>query len=380
MRIAVATSEYHRGGGFERYATQLATALHSRGHEVTVYARRADPSKEDEGISIVRYRTLDWSMLTTMASQPYVLTRLLRKAAEQFDAVICVGMACLAPVVLMGPGTHRAYYLATISSRGGGLIRRIVERVRPFHWTIMLWERAMLQGGYPRLVVVPGERGVRDYVENFAFPHDRISVVPLGVERSEFRFSADLRERVRAELGLAAETKLIVNVANRSRQKGLDVMVDALERLETDEPWHCAFAGSGSAMPSLRRRAARLLRRGRVSLLGRVPSTCALYCAADVLLFPSRFDPWGFVVTEALACGLPVIVSAGIGSATAVVEGRNGWLISDPADSSEIAEKLARFLPVARSLDREEVAGSVAWLDHRVLAQRLEQELVRLVP
>jgi glycosyltransferase involved in cell wall biosynthesis len=51
------------------------------------------------------------------------------------------------------------------------------------------------------------------------------------------------------------------------------------------------------------------------------------YRDADCLVLPSRFDSFGMVVAEALACGLPVIVSDMVGAKSLVVEGENGWIV-----------------------------------------------------
>lgn len=379
MRIALAASEYHRGGGFPRHAAQLATALRFRGHSVTVYTRRAEPTALDEGITFRPYRTYGPGRILPMVSEPYVLSKLLRRAAFEFDVAICVGMACLAPVVLVGPGTHRAWYEATTSAAWGGTpFRRAVERFRPFHWAVLLWEARMLKRRHPRLIVVPTETGVADYVGRFDFPRERIVVIPHGVERAEFSFSQSLRDQYRRELGISEDTLVMTNVANRGRQKGHDVLVEALGSLRLDHAWQFLFAGSGSTLPDLKRRAEALVNQGRVRMLGRVPSTRALYCAADMLVFPSRFDPWGYVVTEALACGLPVLASRGIGSATAVMEGENGELIEDPADARELTAKISGLLGRARSFSRESVSASVERFDHFALAADLEQALMEV--
>jgi len=57
------------------------------------------------------------------------------------------------------------------------------------------------------------------------------------------------------------------------------------------------------------------------------PDLVALYQDADCLILPSRFDSFGMVVAEALACGLPVIVSDMVGAKSLVVEGENGWIV-----------------------------------------------------
>lgn len=375
MKVLIAASEYHRGGGFPRHAAQLATALMARGHSVTVCARKAQPIEADEGIRFTEYKTWDLSVLTHLATEPWALTRMFRRELPSYDVGICVGMPVRSPVVLVGPGTHRAWFETSISKAGGGDgLRRIVERFRPFHWIVMLWERAMLMGRHPRLVIVPSEAGAGEYRRFFDFPDDRIVVIPNAVEIEDFRFSEQLRTATRMELGLSPSDLMMLHIGNRGRQKGLDVLSDALQRLQLDVPWRFVFAGSGSESPKLRRA---MQDNPKVTLLGRVPDTLALYCAADLLVFPSRFDPWGLVVTEALAAGLPALASRQIGAATAIKEGRNGWTIDDPNDVDHLVAKIKETLPLARSLDRDETARSVEWLGHLVLGERLEDALRR---
>ena len=72
--------------------------------------------------------------------------------------------------------------------------------------------------------------------------------------------------------------------------------------------------------------------------------------AADLLVFPSLGDPWGLVVNEAFACGLPVVCSRLAGCADDLLEpGRNGWLF-DPTDPTDAVQVLTEAL---RSRDLE---------------------------
>ncbi len=64
-----------------------------------------------------------------------------------------------------------------------------------------------------------------------------------------------------------------------------------------------------------------------------------IYQACDVLVLPTLEDCWPLVVNEALASGLPVVSSKNSGSADAIVEGQNGWIV-DPLDRDELAAKL----------------------------------------
>lgn len=377
MRILLAVSEYHRGGGFPRHGTQLAVGLHRLGHEVTVLTQRADLRDADTGLDFDFYRLPRRPLTVAMAAEPLILTRRLRAAAARYDALICVGTPVLAPVVLIAPGTHRGYFVETLRTLSPRQLRWWVERLRPFHRVVMAWERAMHRGSHLRLVIATTEHHRRHFVDDFGVSAERVVVVPNAVELEEFRFDPERRAATRAALGVAEETKLLINVAGRGRQKGLDVIVRALEDLPEAMPWCMAFAGAGSQAPWLAKATASLRASGRVRLLGTVADANALYCAADLLVFPSRWDPWGLVVTEALACGLPVAVSRHAGSSVAVRPGVNGLVIDDPTDAAEVRDAIVAGLALRQ--DRDEVARTVEWLGVDSMVGLIEAELSRLV-
>lgn len=377
MRILIALSEYHRRGGWPRYGAHTALALAGRGHEVTVLTRHAETRDEDERIDFRFYKVPGRGVLAPMAVEPMIVTRAIRRLAGEYDVVLNIGIACLAPVVLLGLSTHRGYVRASAAGLSHRPLRRLTEAVRPFHRVILAWERAVFRGRYPRLVIVGDERYGAEFSDLYEYPADRIVTVPQGVDTREFSFDPALRTAVRAELGLEPDQRLLVQIGNRGHQKGVDVLAEALRLLPPDGRWVFAFAGDGSRGRGLEARTRTLRRRGHVRLLGRVPDVRALYCAADLLVFPSRYDAWGLVVTEALACGTPVLASSTIGAATAVRPGENGALLVDPTDPIELRDGILAFLERPAAYDRARVADSVAWLDFERGAERIESCLRR---
>lgn len=134
--------------------------------------------------------------------------------------------------------------------------------------------------------------------------------------------------------------------------KGHDVLVAALAGV-ADLAWGCACVGALDRAPGFADDVRRDLRRaglgGRVAFTGPQtgPALAASYAAADVLVLPSRAETYGMVVTEALACGLPVLASdvGGVPEALGTdAGGRRPGLLTSPGDAEALAGSLRRWL------------------------------------
>ena len=160
-------------------------------------------------------------------------------------------------------------------------------------------ERSVLRAA--ACVIVTSEWTRRQVLTRYRIPARRVHVARPGVDR----VAAPARP-VRGHL---------ICVGTLGRHKGQDLLVEALADL-ADRDWHCVLAGSLDREPDfveqLQTRIARLGYDHRVRLSG-VLTGAALshaYTTADLLVAPSRSETYGMTVTEALAHGLPVIVTA----------------------------------------------------------------------
>src|SRR5208282_3736088 len=180
-----------------------------------------------------------------------------------------------------------------------------------------------------------------------------------------FRTQADLnREHApefRAKLGLPR--RFILFVGRLIPEKGVFDLLDAYAKLESDvrSEVGLVFAGEGFSRNELAQRAKRISP-GTISFSGfaQREDLAGLYALAETLVLPTHSDPWGLVVNEAMACGLPIIVSSVAGcSADLVEDGWNGYVVP-PRDSERLSvaiNSLARQLELkqqmsARSLER----------------------------
>ena len=128
-------------------------------------------------------------------------------------------------------------------------------------------------------------------------------------------------------------------------QKGLEPLVRSLAILPRSVPFRLRLVGEDWGGAEVVQRLARTLGvADRVTLVGRLPRAelLAEYARADLLVLPSLFEPFGIVLLEAMAAGLPVIASRVGGIPEVVADGVTGLLV-EPGNASELASAVLRF-------------------------------------
>jgi glycosyltransferase involved in cell wall biosynthesis len=106
----------------------------------------------------------------------------------------------------------------------------------------------------------------------------------------------------------------------------------------------------------------------KLRFLGRVPGPERWYSAADAFVLPTWYEPFGMVIVEAMAAGLPVITSAAAGAVEGFSDGREGVYLRDAFSGDELAGAIFRVRQddtLRGSLIREgrSAAGKLGWPD-----------------
>ena len=133
----------------------------------------------------------------------------------------------------------------------------------------------------------------------------------------------------------------VVGVVSRLRwEKGIDVLIDALDGIGLKNV-HVLVAGVGPEEPVLRRKAAR----GRVPVhfVGHRPDVARWLAVSDVVVMPSRREPFGRVTIETMAVGRPLVASRVGGLTEAVIDGETGLLV-EPDDPAALAVAIRSLL------------------------------------
>lgn len=253
-------------------------------------------------------------------------------ARARFDAVVIGGYAVFAEqVALVGARLRGVPYLVHSESHDlkprSALVRAVKRIVLP----------PLFRGAAAGLAV--GSAAAR-YLAAYGMPPERIRIVPNTVDVAEYgRLARQARadaEALRARRGLPASYVLFAG--RLVEAKGLPELIEARRLLGAAAP-ALIVAGEGPLAPDLEREPG-------TRLVGFQPqaSLIELYALAAATVVPSRTEPWGVVVNEALACGSPVVVSDAVGAAEdLVVDGVNGRVF--PAGDARALADAMRLPP-----------------------------------
>jgi glycosyltransferase involved in cell wall biosynthesis len=195
--------------------------------------------------------------------------------------------------------------------------------------------------------VVPG-RSAGEYLRAHKIREELIFVAPNAVDNEFFATSAsEARQNGvmrRTELGLPERYFLFVG--RLVREKGVFELLSAYARLDQSirEQVGLVLAGEGAERAQLEALAT-AISPGIVKFAGfaQREQLSSYYALAEVLILPTYSDPWGLVVNEAMACGLPVIVSKVAGCAADLVREIWNGLLTLPRDESSLLAAMTKI-------------------------------------
>ena len=326
MKILIIARPFVFHGGVEQATAGLVQALAEHGYDVHVLSPPGQRPIAGVARHVLPLPPLPSALrvLATAALARVVVSR------GRWDVVQTHERTLRQDIYRAGEGCHRAY----LESMGAPRRRSL------FHRVVLGLERRVF-ATTPHIVAI-SRRGAAEIAGLYGVAGERLSIVYNGVDLERFhpRNRHAERRAARAEIGVAADAWTLLFVGSGFERKGLATAVDALAVL-SDRSSRLIVVGKGS-IRSFRDRAVRLGVDGRITWLGPRPDIERWYAAADVVVLPSRYEPFGNVHLEALASGVPVVASAAAGGAEAIVDGGSGAVV-DPRDAGAVATALGRL-------------------------------------
>ena len=341
QRIALVRQRYNPFGGAERFIERALAALERLGAEVTLIAREWRDAGARRFLRVnPPYIGALWRDAGFARAARAAWTR------ERFDLVQSHERIPGCDVYRAGDGVHRQWLEYRL--REASRLERSKVRANPYHRYVCKVERNLFEHARLRAVICNSHMVRADVLRHFRVAEAKLHVVHNGVDLDHFHpgHRAALRPQARSALGCADGDLLFAFVGSGFARKGLRCAIEALAR-SADARLRLAVAGQDrdAARFAAQARAAGVA--DRVLLLGGVEDVRPLYAAADCFILPTLYDPFPNAALEALAMGLPLIVSRRCGAAELVRTGENGWICEadDVAALTELLGAAAAVVP-----------------------------------
>jgi glycosyltransferase involved in cell wall biosynthesis len=203
------------------------------------------------------------------------------------------------------------------------------------------WKRIGRLGGYYKLknyrdfdALVGNTQDIVDWIVREGWPKERAHYIP------NFAAAGEGARLSRAEFDTPDDAPLLLGMGRLHANKAHDITLRALQQLPDAYLW---IAGDGPDEAILKSQAADLGVADRVRFLGWRDDAPSLYRAADLVLFPSRFEPLGNVVIQSWAHRVPVIAAKSAGPGALIRDGEDGFLI-EIDDAEGLAAKTKMLL------------------------------------
>lgn len=182
--------------------------------------------------------------------------------------------------------------------------------------------------------------GVRNHIINKSKANVIYNSLPLRAPGEE---RVSQRENIRASMGLTENEILFLFCGRLEKQKGVDILLEAIAKIDRDVQFKVALCGEGELRKELSEQADRLDIQHRLQWLGWQSEVNQFYAASDIYIMPSRWESFGLVFLEAMNYEMPIL-STKTQAIPEVVADKICGLLSDNENPDQLAQNMLLLL------------------------------------
>ncbi len=352
MRIAIITPGIHHQAGPANVTAALVEKL-CEDHQVSVF------SHSIEGIDLSKIKHYKvpavtrpnfLAYLTFLVSSTIILTALSFLRKRSFDIIHSAGCFCAFSTNVI---TSHFCEKEGLRLERSNIIemphKSIRQKLKVLDHSIYRRLAAFVEGltfghNSPKACIVVSQSMKREFVCHYGDAAKNIIVIPNGVDTLRFHPTNRLlyRGQIRQEHGVSRSDPLLMFAGGDWERKGVLHIMEALSLVQRPDV-KLFICGSGDE--KFYGQLAELKRvRDRIIFVPHSSNLWEYYAASDIFVLPTIYEPFGLVIVEAMASGLPVITSRVAGAADLIIDGVNGLLLRAPSDVNGLAAKIELLL------------------------------------
>ena len=336
LRIALVANHIHFRGGMERYCAELVNALCDR-HDLHLYSCEVDDVPRDK-VTVHPVRTIKKPFAALFAQFYWQTSRMIRM--QDYDIVHTIGGITAQQNIVTAQYCQYAWGDAIRREPGA---KEGITAYHQFMWRMTgYFEKRAFTSPQTLGISANSHRTQADLIKFYGANSEKIQVIYNGIDASRFtptnsRFRQEIRQRYQIP-----ETSVVVLFVGEYRRKGLATVIRALGELQ-DPRIHLLAVGKGNLEQYLTLAKQAGISQ-QVTFAGPARDIEQVFGAADMFVFPTYYEPFGMVITEAMASSLPVITSRSAGASEMISEGESGLLLDNPGDPHELSQKIKILL------------------------------------
>jgi len=352
LRIAIIAPGVHYQAGPAKVTATLVERL-CADHQVSVFSHTI------EGIDLAKIRHYEvpavtrpkfLAYITFLVSSTIILTALSFFRKRSFDIIHSAGCCCAFPADVI---TSHFCEKEGLRLEKSNIIemphKSIWQKLKVLDHMIYRRLATFVEGlifghNSPKARIVVSQSMKGEFIRHYGDAAESIIVIPNGVDLKMFNPANWLfyRDSLRRRYGISRSEPVLMFAGGDWERKGVLYVIEALSLLPRPD---VKLLVIGSGDEKFYGQLAELKQvRERIIFVPYSSNLWEYYAASDVFVFPTIYEPFGLVIVEAMASGLPVIASRVAGAADLITDGVNGLLLREPSDVSDLAAKIELLL------------------------------------
>lgn len=318
MKLAFCLFKYYPYGGLERDFLQIAKTCLARGHEIHVFTTQWQ-GEIPEKFNIHTIKPFGFTNHGRAKSFAKKIAQ-LNKENKEFDYIM--GFNRL-------PNLDFYFAADPCFAKEAQQKHPVLYKILPRYKIFADLEKSVFSKDSRTKILLLNPAHLLEFVTYYQTPKRRFMLLAPGINEDRKRpdNQIEIRKQMRQQYDIHDDEKILLMVGSDFKRKGLDRALLALDALPKSikEKTHLWIVGQGDAQPH-----------DRVKYWGPQDNITDFYAAADCLLHPAYQETAGMVLIEALAAGLPVIVTQNCGYAVYIQKAYAGTVIPEPFDQEKL--------------------------------------------
>ncbi len=326
LKIAFIRAEFDQFGGAERFTNALMQSLAGQGAEIHIFARKWQESSQ---MSYTVHQVGGFSCPSLLRQISFVNSVKKHLQNNHFDLIQSNERTLSQHIYRAGDGVHSKWL--ELRKEHVCFLKRVSLTINPFHLYTLYLERKMFEQEKLRAIIVNSEMVRSEIISRFNVADNKIHTIYNGVDLKKFKPENRkiMGRLLRQEYNISTEEPIILFVGSGYERKGVSQLLHAASQLKLS--YRLWIIGKDSTKKYIRM-AQELGMRDQVTFWGKQNNVEKFYAAADFFVLPTLYDPFPSVALEAMASGLPIVITKTCGVAEVIRHDQEGFILSKQDD------------------------------------------------